>query len=57
MFKHPSKSTIDRINEYIVKEEKNKRKKVKNNNIMEKGKIYRTDEAGEIVLNMEKNQD
>ncbi len=56
MFKHPSKSTIDRINEYIVKEEKNKRKKVKNNNIIEKGRIYRTDEAGEIVLNMEKNQ-
>lgn len=41
MFKHPSKSTIDRINTYIEK----------NNNV--KGKIYRTDLSGEIVIDID----
>lgn len=45
MFKHPSKSTIDRINEYILK------KKIKKNG--EKGKIYRTDEMGEVVIKVD----
>jgi hypothetical protein len=45
MFKHPSKSTIDRINEYIFK------KKIKKNE--EKGKIYRTDEMGEVVMKVD----
>lgn len=45
MFKHPNKLTIDRINEYILK------KKIKKNK--EKGKIYRTDEMGEIVIKVD----
>ena len=41
MFKHPSKSTIDRISVYIEKSNKGK------------GKIYRTDLSGEIVIELE----
>lgn len=41
MFKHPSKSTIDRISAYIEKSNKGK------------GKIYRTDLSGEIVIELE----
>ena len=41
MFKHPSKSTIDRINTYIEKSNKGKRT------------IYRTDLSGEIVIELE----
>ena len=42
MFKHPSKSTIDRISTYIEKINKGK------------GKIYRTDLSGEIVIELDK---
>ena len=52
MFRHPSKETIDRINTYIEKQyeydKKNKKDKDK-----EKGKIYRTDLLGEVVICLE----
>ena len=41
MFKHPSKSTIDRISAYIEKSNNGKEK------------IYRTDLSGEIVIELE----
>ena len=41
MFKHPNKSTIDRISTYIEKYNKGK------------GKIYRTDLSGEIVIDID----
>ena len=52
MFRHPSKETIDRINTYIEKqyEYDTKNKKDKNK---EKGKIYRTDLLGEVVICLE----
>ena len=51
MFRHPSKETIDRINTYIEKQyEDEKKEKDKNK---EKGKIYRTDLLGEVVICLE----
>ena len=44
MFKHPSKSTIDRISAYIEKYNKGK------------GTIYRTDLSGEIVIELEQDK-
>ena len=52
MFRHPSKETIDRINTYIEKQYKDEKKNKKDKN-KEKGKIYRTDLLGEVVICLE----
>lgn len=52
MFRHPSKETIDRINIYIEKQYENDKKNKKDKN-KEKGKIYRTDLLGEVVICLE----
>ena len=52
MFRHPSKETIDRINTYIEKQYEYDKKNKKDKN-KEKGKIYRTDLLGEIVICLE----
>jgi len=52
MFRHPSKETIDRINTYIEKQYENDKKNKKDKN-KEKGKIYRTDLLGEVVICLE----
>ena len=52
MFRHPSKETIDRINTYIEKQYENDKKNKKDKN-KEKGKIYRTDLLGEVVVCLE----
>lgn len=54
MFRHPSKETIDRINTYIEKQyEDEKKKKNKKDKNKEKGKIYRTDLLGEVIICLE----
>lgn len=54
MFRHPSKETIDRINTYIERQyEDEKKKKNKRDKNKEKGKIYRTDLLGEVVICLE----
>ena len=54
MFRHPSKETIDRINTNIEKQyEDEKKKKNKKDKNKEKGKIYRTDLLGEVVICLE----
>lgn len=54
MFRHPSKETIDRINIYIEKQyEDEKKKKNKKDKNKDKGKIYRTDLLGEVVICLE----
>ena len=52
MFRNPSKETIDRINTYIEKQYENDKKNKKDKN-KEKGKIYRTDLLGEVVICLE----
>jgi len=52
MFRHPSKETIDRINTYIEKQYENDKKNKKDKN-KEKGKIYRTDLLGEVIICLE----
>jgi len=52
MFRHPSKETIDRINTYIEKQYEYDKKNKKDKN-KEKGKIYRTDLLGEVVICLE----
>ena len=52
MFRHPSKETIDRINTYIERQYENDKKNKKDKN-KEKGKIYRTDLLGEVVICLE----
>lgn len=52
MFRHPSKETIDRINTYIERQYENDKKNKKDKN-KEKGKIYRTDLLGEVIICLE----
>lgn len=52
MFRHPSKETIDRINTYIEKQYEYDKKNKKDKN-KEKGKIYRTDLLGEVIICLE----
>ena len=52
MFRHPSKEIIDRINTYIEKQYEYDKKNKKDKN-KEKGKIYRTDLLGEVVICLE----